>query len=303
MPTPSQQFPSLVAFRRQSIQQAMWTLAVIGWLTFASSDRAVAQYPQTYPPTQGMVSNGFPVASPMPSPPPAAETEEAATESRTGSLFRLFRDGGPLMYPIGLCSLLVCAVAVERFLSLRRNRVIPRPFVRRFMEKVEEGQLDYDEAVQVCEEFDCPVADVFMAAVKRWGRPAVEVEQAVMDAGERISDELRRFLRVFSAASNIAPLLGLLGTVVGMIQAFNRLANDSQAGSPELLAGGISQALITTAAGLSVAIPAYLFYSFFAARAEKYLHEIDHLSQSVVECVSAEGQQSKQARRKLRRAA
>jgi biopolymer transport protein ExbB len=268
---------------------------------FASS--AWAQYPPNQPNFQSFTNSGFPSVAPPPNAAPATSAEAQAADGESNGVMRLLRDGGPLMYPIGLCSLLVCGVAVERLLNLRRSRVIPRPFVRRFMEKVEEGQLDYDEAVQVCDEFDCPVADVFSAAVKRWGRPAVEVEQAVMDAGERVADELRRFLRVFSAVSNVAPLLGLLGTVVGMIQAFNRLANDSQAGSPELLAGGISQALITTAAGLCVAIPAYLAYSFFAARAEKFLHEIDHLSQSVVECVSAEGQQGKQARRKLKRAA
>ena len=224
-----------------------------------------------------------------------AEAEKAADDAENGaanSLVKRLRQGGILMLPLALCSLVVLALAVERSVALRRGRVIPRPFVRRFTECVQDGQLSYDEALEICDEFDCPVAEVFHATVKRWGRPTVEVEQAVMDAGERVADALRRYLRLFHAVSNVAPLLGLLGTVLGMIEAFESLSSTGSGSPADMLASGISEALITTAAGLSVAIPAYLAYIYFSARADRYLVEIDGLCQRVVDSISAEGLQA-----------
>jgi biopolymer transport protein ExbB len=197
--------------------------------------------------------------------------------------------GGWLMIPLAICSLIVFTLSLERLVALRRGRVIPRPFVRRFTECVEDGQLSYEEATELCEEFDCPVAEVFRAAVRRWGRPMFEVEQAVMDAGDRVADGLKRFLRVFHAISNVAPLLGLLGTVLGMIEAFETISGQESLGRPEMLASGISVALMTTAGGLSVAIPAYLAYMYFSSKSDSYLNEIDKLCQRVVDCISAEG--------------
>ena len=198
-------------------------------------------------------------------------------------------EGGWLMIPLGICSLIVLTLSLERMVALRRGRVIPRPFVRRFTECVEDGQLSYEEATDICDEFDCPVAEVFQAAVRRWGRPMFEIEQAVMDAGDRVADGLRRFVRVFHAISNVAPLLGLLGTVLGMIEAFETISSQDSIGRPEMLASGISTALMTTAGGLSVAIPAYLAYMYFSSKSDRYLGEIDKLCQRVVDCISAEG--------------
>ena len=117
----------------------------------------------------------------------------------------------------------------------------------------------------------------------------LEVEQAVMDAGDRVGDGLKRFLKVFHAISNVAPLLGLLGTVLGMIEAFEMMSGQESMGRPEMLASGISVALMTTAGGLSVAIPAYLAYMYFSSKSDNYLNEIDKLCQRVVDCISAEG--------------
>src|SRR5690606_26617011 len=133
---------------------------------------------------------------------------------------------------------------------------IPRPFVKRFIQQLRENQLDKAQALELCEQNDSPVARVFAAAVQKWGRPSVEVEQAIIDSGERVTNGLRKYLRMFNGIATVSPLLGLLGTVVGMIQAFNAIATSDAMGRPELLAGGISQALLTTAAGLTVAIPA-----------------------------------------------
>jgi biopolymer transport protein ExbB len=209
--------------------------------------------------------------------------------------------GGWLMLPLGICSLVVVGLTFERLLALRRGRVIPRPFVRRFTEMVEDGQLSYEEAQGICEEFDCPVAEVFQAAVKRWGRPMLEIEQAVVDAGDRVSDHLTKYLRVFQSISNVAPLIGLLGTVLGMIDSFEMLSQAAQSG-PDVLSSGISTALITTAGGLIVAIPAYLAYVYFGSVADRYLVEIDRLCQRVIDCISAEGLESA-GRKKTRRTA
>ncbi len=218
---------------------------------------------------------------------PVATDATAEASSSKGGLIDLMKRGGLLMIPIIVCSLAVICMTIERLISLRRSRIIPRAFTRRFMEMVEDGQLSYDEALEICEEFDCPTAEVFRAAIKRWGRPLVEVEQAVIDAGERASEGLRRFLRVFSTVSNVSPLFGLLGTVSGMIQAFHSMSSGSM--GAEQLGAGISEALITTAAGLSVAIPAYIAYMFFSAKADVLQTDIDRLTMRVVESISAEG--------------
>lgn len=227
---------------------------------------------------------------------PAAPTEDAETSTEAGAaawempaFITKITEGGWLMIPLGVCSLIVLGLSIERLIALRRSRVIPKPFVRRFTECVEDGQLSYEEATSICDEFDCPVAEVFHAAVRRWGRPMMEIEQAVIDAGDRVGDSLRRFLRVFHAISNVTPLIGLLGTVLGMIQAFENLSDQSGGAQNDLLAAGISTALMTTAGGLSVAIPAYLAYMYFSAKSDRYLGEIDKLCQRVIDCISAEG--------------
>lgn len=228
-----------------------------------------------------------------------------APEQNENSLLSKISEGGILMIPLGLCSLIVAAISIEKLISLRRSRVIPRPFVRRFTEFVEDGQLSYEEANQLCEEFNCPVAEVFQAAIRRWGHPMLEIEQAVMDAGDRVSDSLKRFVRVFHAISNVAPLIGLLGTVLGMIESFEMMSSRESLGRPEMLASGISTALVTTAGGLMVAIPAYLAFMYFSGKSDRYLNEIDRLCQRVIECISAEGlekQSSGDSRQKQRAA-
>ncbi len=220
----------------------------------------------------------------------AAPPEDATPATiPTRNLLAILRDGGLLMVPIGACSCTLGVFLLERFVSLRRSRVIPRPFVQRFLQQLQEGQLDRASALHLCQTNHSPVSEVFAAAVKKWGRPAVEVEQAVIDESERVSCRLRRYLRIFHFIATVAPLLGLLGTVLGMIQAFNVLATCDAAGRAQLLASGIGQALITTAAGLLVAIPALTAYSWFVARVDRLIMEIDTFAQQVVDSVAAEG--------------
>jgi biopolymer transport protein ExbB len=109
------------------------------------------------------------------------------------------------MIPLGACSFMLCVFLFERFISLRRGRVIPGPFVKRFLEQLREGKLNRPAALELCEANRSPVAEVFAAAVQKWGRPAVEVEQAAIDEGERVTNALRRYLRVLNGISTVSP--------------------------------------------------------------------------------------------------
>jgi biopolymer transport protein ExbB len=218
------------------------------------------------------------------------------------SLMDMIMAGGPMLVPILLCSTVLLVFVFERAVSLRRRRVIPKPFVKRFLHQLRERQLDRESALELCQENNSPVAAVFEGAVRKWGRPGVEVEQAYLDAGERAANGLRRYLRVINGVATVSPLLGLLGTVWGMIQAFNEIATASAMGRPELLAGGIAQALLTTAAGLVVAIPALICYLFFVGRVDRLVMDIDEIGQRLVRLISAEGLEAK-SRRSSKKAA
>jgi biopolymer transport protein ExbB len=212
-------------------------------------------------------------------------------------------DGGPLMYAIALCSFLVVTFMLERSVNLRRSRVIPKPFVTRFMQQLREGQLDRQQALDLCEENGSPAAQVFAGAVRKWGRPGVEVEQGVIDSGERVTNGLRRYLRMFYGVATVGPLLGLMGTVLGMIQTFNVIAAADAQGRPELLAGGIAKALLNTAGGLAVAIPASILYVFFVSRVDRLVIEIDRLAQDVANAISAEELNDRDKKSSRKRAA
>lgn len=289
--------PSLIAATSLAL------VLLIGQSTVVAQSQSFGQYPtistSSIPAPLGIppVDQGAVVIA------PGDVVDASGTGWFNFSVFDRMVAGGWLMIPLGICSLIVFSLSLERMIALRRSRVIPRPFVRRFTECVEDGQLSYEEASEICEEFDCPVAEVFQAAVKRWGRPMLEIEQAVMDAGDRVADGLKRFLRVFHAISNVAPLLGLLGTVLGMIESFESMSGAQASDNPEALAAGISVALITTASGLIVAIPAYLAYMYFGSKSDQYLNDIDRLCQRVIDCISAEGLESGSKTKKVRRAA
>ncbi len=233
------------------------------------------------------------------------QSGESAAQIPTKSLLDMVLAGGPLLIPLLVCSFVLLLVVFERTVNLRRARVIPSPFVKRFLHQLREGQLDRNDALHRCEQNSSHVARVFASAVRKWGRPAVEVEQALIDEGERTAARLRRYLRVMNGVATVSPLVGLLGTVWGMMVAFNSIATASAMGRPELLAAGISQALLTTAAGLFIAIPALIFYLFFAGRVDHLVSEIDQKGQELVSIISAEAKLDSREPRKAqaRRAA
>ena len=211
--------------------------------------------------------------------------EEAASSQ---TVLSMVGSGGVLMIPIAICSFILLMFVFERAINLRRGRVIPRPFVKNFLDQLRNGELTPTRALKICASNRSPVALVFAAASRKWGHSAVEVEQAIIDSGERVANGLRKHLRMINGIATVCPLLGLLGTVLGMIKAFNAIVAAGAMGQPELLAGGIGEALITTAAGLSVAIPALIAYMFFISRVDKLIVEIDALGQDVVQAIAAD---------------
>ncbi len=222
---------------------------------------------------------------------------DAAVPIPTRSLLEMLTAGGPLMIPIALASFVLLLIVFERLIGLRRRRVVPRLFVDRFLLQVREGALDRFDALDRCEEESSHIARVFAAAVRKWGKPAVEVEQAVLDEGERIANVLRRYLRVINGVATVSPLLGLLGTVWGMMESFNVIALSPAMGRAELMAGGISVAMITTAAGLAIAIPAVIFYLYFVGRVDSMIMEIDHHGQELVNLISLEALEERKTSR------
>ncbi len=220
----------------------------------------------------------------------AAEEEGSATKIiATKSLLEVVRNGGPMMILIGACSFLLFVFVFERSMSLRRSRIIPRPFVKRLLEQIKDGTLGRDDAIELCRKNRSPVSEVFEAALQKWDRPSVEVEQSIIDSGERVTNGLRRYLRLLNGIATVSPLLGLLGTVLGMIHAFDAIAlTDSQARPEVTIATGISQALLTTAAGLSVAIPALIAHLYFVGRVDRLVVEIDALGQRIVNLIASD---------------
>lgn len=257
--------------------------------------------------THSWAQSPAPVSASAPSAPTNAPSAGDSDGEGIGiankSLLGIIRDGGFVMYPLFACSFVLLVFTFERAMSLRTGRVIPGPFVKRFIHQLQEGQLDRDEARLVCEENGSPAAKIFDAAVRKWGRPGVEVEQAVIDAGERVAGDLRRYLRIFNGIVTIGPLLGLLGTVFGMIRSFSDIAASETTGRMETLSHGISEALFCTATGLSVAIPAVVLHLYFVSRVDRLVIRLDTLGQDVVNTISAEALQEAGSSRRSRKSA
>jgi biopolymer transport protein ExbB len=221
---------------------------------------------------------------------PAEQAAEAADGMTPSSLFRK----NPMaviasVLPFLVASLIAIWFSVERMVVLRRGRVIPKPFVERFLNLLRAGQLDSRSAVELCEQNGSPIATIFAYGVRKWGKPSVEVEQAIIDGGERQIAQLRKHLRIINGVATVSPLIGLLGTVIGMMIAFFDLAGSAGGNRAQELAVGIVTALSTTALGLAIAIPCLIMYMYLAGRIDGLVMEMDELAQQVVNLISAEG--------------
>jgi biopolymer transport protein ExbB len=197
------------------------------------------------------------------------------------SILQILLKGGWFMVPIAACSILAAAVIVERFMALQRSRIIPPGFLGQ-LQSVYRGGSGRTEAVNYCRANDSPLARIALAGLRKQHRGEKAVEEAIEDAGSHEVSKLRRNLRMLYAIAAVAPMLGLLGTVWGMIQAF-QVASQQGLGRATSLAKGIYEALVTTFGGLVVAIPVLIFYYFFLGRIERLVHEMNEQSVELIE--------------------
>lgn len=203
-------------------------------------------------------------------------------------LVDLFQRGGMAMYPILFCSIAAVTVFFERLWALRRRRLIPDGFVRKFRDNIAQG--DLAEAGKLCDTYaSSPLARVARAGLAHHGQGADMIRFMVTEVGGQEAVELERFQSVLGTVAYISPLLGLFGTVSGMIKAFDVISKHTVV-DPPLLAAGISEALITTFAGLLVAIPVVVMDRYVQSRAERISLELEKKSVAIAEALIKESQ-------------
>ena len=196
----------------------------------------------------------------------------------------LFNSGGPLMYLILFCSVIALAVFLERLFHLHRAGINTAIFMVKIRALIKEGKID--QASVLCRETPGPVAHILGAGLSVSGRSRPDIKEAISDAGLHEVPRLEKNLVVLATIAHITPLLGLLGTVLGMIRAFRTIQNLSGLVNPSDLAGGIWEALLTTAFGLMVAILAYIGYNFLVSRVGGMVLEMETTSTELVNLLS-----------------
>lgn len=200
-------------------------------------------------------------------------------------MLELVQAGGWMMVPIIVCSVAAVAIAVERFWSLQPSRIAPRTLLAQVWGYVKKNELDRERLREI--RSACPLGQIFAAGLgnARHGRGIMK--EAMEEEANVVMHEMERYLTTLGTIASISPLLGLLGTVVGMIQAFTVLMAQG-AGNANNLAGGISTALITTAGGLTVAIPALMLYRYFLRRIDELVVTMEQEASKLVEIMHGE---------------
>ncbi len=196
-------------------------------------------------------------------------------------MFEFFLKGGPLMWPILLCSVISITIILERFYHFYRMRAKVPNIFSRVKGLLKDGNAD--EALKLCENTSGPIAHILAIGIHIRKRSIEEQEKMISRAGSRIIRQLEKNLRGLAIIGNITPLMGLLGTVTGMIKAFMKIQELGGRVDASVLAGGIWEALITTAAGLSVAIPTIVFYHYFEGKVDNIASEMKDVAQEFLE--------------------
>lgn len=263
--------------------------ASIVLLCFTPLDRAAAQAPGVRPsatPTgsaalqqaEALAAQALAAPGPAPAPPPAP------TPKKEISVWELAIAGGPLMIPIFMISIVVVCFAFERAFALRKRKLLPPELVSELGELSLRGTgVDPRGAYRACQRHPSTAATVLKAVLLKIGRPHSEMELTLKEVNEREAAQLYKNVRPIELAVSVAPLLGLLGTVQGMIMAFFVTANaDIPGNKAEKLAQGIYVALVTTFAGLVVAIPAAMLAHYFEGRIQAFFRDLNELILSIL---------------------
>lgn len=201
-------------------------------------------------------------------------------------MFEIVKAGGIVMVPIILASIVAAAIFLERVWTLQERRVVPSELTAKVWKWVEQRQIT-DKHIHALEQ-NSPLGKILAAGLANRHRERDVINQAIEDTGRHVVHELERFINALGTIASIAPLMGLLGTVLGMIRTFNVIRTDG-IGDPAAMAGGIAEALITTAAGLTVAIPALLGYKYLRGRVESLVVQMEKEAMKLVGAIDERG--------------
>lgn len=207
------------------------------------------------------------------------------------SLLSVLAKGGWLMIPIGLCSLIAVGIFVERLIVLRKANINLNAFLLRIRQYI--SKQDFDNALRLCSTTSGPISKVLEKGIRLRGQSREEIKDAIESAGRAEIYQLERGLGALATIAGVAPLLGFLGTVTGMIQAFMRIQELSGNVNATVLAGGIWEALITTAAGLIVGIPALLAYNYLVTKVLRMVFELELGSTNLLELLGTSQERGK----------
>jgi len=203
------------------------------------------------------------------------------------NLWQIFLAGGPIMWPILLCSVFALAIALEKFWHLHKVSIDTQDFLSKILEKMKRH--DTKEALLICDSTKSPVANILKAGILKYDRPRPQIIEAIEDASLYEIPRLEKNLTALATIAHVSPLLGLLGTVTGMVRCFQTIqakATTFHPVSPGDLAGGIWEALLTTVAGLIVAIPTFVIYNYLASRINHFILEMEKASTELVNFLS-----------------
>jgi biopolymer transport protein ExbB len=204
----------------------------------------------------------------------AEEVVDAAQQSI--SVWELTLAGGPIMIPIGILWIIAIYLFVERFLTINKANQDPGAFMSRVKELVLRG--DVNGAKMLCAQNNNPIARMIEKGISRIGSPLKTIEASIENVGRLEVFKLEKNLTTLATIAGAAPMIGFLGTVIGMVRAFIAIAQEEGSVSPKLLSSGIYTAMITTVAGLIVGIIAYLAYNYLVSRVQKVVHKMEYTS-------------------------
>ncbi len=203
-------------------------------------------------------------------------------------MFEIISAGGWIMIPLLLCSIIATAIIIERFWALQKKRIIPIDLVPKIRNWIKKDELEKSKLVFL--HHHSPLGEILAAALANRNHSREIMKASIEEASSQVLHKLEKYLNTLGTIAEIAPLLGLLGTVTGMIAMFAAVG-EVGLGNPRILSGGLSEALITTAAGLSVAIPAFIFYRYFRGIIDAHILTMEQEALKIVDVLHGEREQ------------
>jgi len=200
-------------------------------------------------------------------------------------VFEIIKSGGWMMWPLMICSIGMMGIVAERFWTLQRKKIMPQDLVLQVWKLHRENRIDEMTLRRL--KTSSPLGHIIAAGIANSDHGRELMKESIEDVGRQVTHDLERFLDALGTIAEVSPLLGLLGTVFGMIEIFSELLHHG-AGDPTVLAGGISVALITTATGLSVAIPSLIFHRYFLRRVDEFVINMEMEALRLIEMMHGE---------------